>query len=198
MTKNSGLNFQFLLEIIEWNNFWYTHHLSLSSSGRGRYQSAGGFCLRVHTIACFCVAWTLERSLSQRDRCAKETTVTCLFVPSWAPDPPPLSRHRQYMETSFRNSCFHLINLDTCLLEAQRPTSLVLPNWKDYVEYNLRKFKTSQRSLDLIPLTTLDSPKLSEVKLQGTKVMHLTEKFPKHFASSSWLSNSLWKLQTLS
>lgn len=47
-----------------------------SSFSRGRCQSAGGLCLRVHTRVCFLAAWTLPRSLSQRDRCARETPVT--------------------------------------------------------------------------------------------------------------------------
>lgn len=72
-------------------------HSSFSSCGRGRCQSAGGLCLRVHTRACFRAAWTLARSLSQRDRCAKETLVTShltwlLYLPS--PQHCPKHRHR--------------------------------------------------------------------------------------------------------
>lgn len=51
------------------------YHLSSSSCGRGRCQSAGGLCLGVHTRVCLRAAWTLLRSLSQRDRCARETLV---------------------------------------------------------------------------------------------------------------------------
>lgn len=64
------------LETDQGKPFRSAHHWSFSSCGRGRCQSAGGLCLRAHTSACFRAAWTLARSLSQRDRCAKETPVT--------------------------------------------------------------------------------------------------------------------------